>query len=88
MVTESQLLGPVIVMGDFNAHLAGNFEGMNAQGHLLHGVLERCGHNAVSLGRLASGPGYTYCSGTTRTTIDYILMDVCSTSMLQSCLTL
>ena len=75
-------------MGDFNAHLAGNIEGMNAQGHLLHGVLERCGLNAVSLGSLASGPGYTYCSGSTRTTIDYILMDVSFKSMLQSCQTL
>ena len=48
--------------GDFNAC---NIEGMNAQGHLLHGVLERYGLNAVSLGSVVSGPGYTYCSGST-----------------------
>ena len=36
LITESQLHGPVVVMGDFNAHLgsAGNREGMNSQGHL------------------------------------------------------
>ena len=61
---------------------------MNSQGHLLQGVLDRCSFSAVSLGGLACGPGYAYCCGSTRTTVDYILMDVSATSLLQSCQTL
>ena len=74
-------------MGDFNAHLsrAGNREGMNFQGHLIQGVLERGSFSALSPRGLACGPGYTYCCGSTRTIVDYILMDVSATSLLQSC---
>ena len=42
---------------------------------------------AVSQGAVASGPGYTYCSGDVRTTVDYILMDVGAASMMASCST-
>ena len=31
-------------------------------------MIERCDLNAVSQGILASGPGYTYCSGNVKTT--------------------
>ena len=55
------MMGPVIVLGDFSAHLD---EGrQNLQGALLQEVMvgrELC---AVSQGMLASGPAYTYCSG-------------------------
>ena len=37
---------------------------------------------------MASGPGYTFCSGDVRTTVDYILMDVEAASMVVSCRTL
>ena len=49
--------------------------------------MRRCDLNAVSLGCLASGPEYTYTSGTVRTTVDYILMDVDAISMVSSCST-
>ena len=80
MVSESRLLGPVAVLGDFNAHL-GLLEGES------QGVLCRscgCEVSAVSLGSLASGPTYTYCSNV-QTTVDYNLMDVKSASMTTSC---
>jgi len=43
--------------------------------------------SAVSLGCMASGPEYTYCSGEVRTTVDNILMDVEATSLMSSCRT-
>ena len=64
VVSESELLGPVIVLGDFNAHLGGYLGAgasePNVQGVLLQEVMERLQLSAVSLGSLASGPGYTY----------------------------
>ena len=59
----------------------------NMQGFLLQEVLERCALSAVSQGALASGPGYTFCSGDVRTKVDYILMDVGAASMMASCST-
>ena len=54
---------------------------------LLQEMLERCELSAVSKGVLASGPGYTYCNGEVKTTVDYILMDVEAASMMTSCRT-
>ena len=42
----------------------------NVQGVLLQEVMERLQLSAVSLGSLASGPGYTYLSGDVRTIVD------------------
>ena len=68
VISDSQLLGSVVVLGDFNAHLGGARRNavQNLQGFLLQEVLERCDLSAVSQGALASGPGYTYCSGDVR----------------------
>ena len=49
--------------------------------------MERSDFSAVSLGCMASGPEYTYCTGDVRTLVDYILMDVEATSTLSLCLT-
>ena len=54
---------------------------------LLQEILEQCDLSAVSQGALASGPGYPFCGGDTRTTVDYILMDVEAASMMISCCT-
>ena len=86
-ISESELQGPVMVLGDFNAHLGREAVGeQNLQGALLQEV-ERCSLSAVSQGAMASGPEYTFCSGDVRTTIDYILMDVEAASMMVSCRT-
>ena len=86
VVSESELLGPVIVLGNFNAHLKG-YVGAgepNVQEVLLQEVMKRLQLSAVSLGSLASGPGYTYLSGDVRTIVDYVLMDVETVSLLSS----
>ena len=74
VISDSQLLGSVVVLGDFNAHLGGARRNamQNLQGFLLQEVLERCDLSAVSQGALASGPGYTYCSGDVGTTVDWM----------------
>ena len=41
-----------------------------------------CELSAVSQGILTSSPAYTYCSGETRTTVDYVFMDVETASMI------
>ena len=86
VISEAEQIGSVVVLGDFNAHLGvlGGCRGIgeaNQQGVLLEDLLRRCDLNAVSLGCLASGSGYTYVSGTVRTVVDYILMDVDVISM-------
>ena len=65
VISEAEQIGSVVVLGDFNAHLGvlGGYRGIgeaNQQGVLLEDFLRRCDLNAVSLGYLASGPGYTY----------------------------
>lgn len=78
VISDAQQIGSVCVLSDFNAHLhVGGVRcasEQNLQGVLLQEVLERCDLSAVSMGALASGPSYTYCSGEARTTVDYILM--------------
>ena len=93
VISEAEQIGSVVVLGDFNAHLGvlGGCRGIgeaNQQGVLLEDFLRRCDLNAVSLGYLASGPGYMYVSGTVWTVVvDYILMDVDVISMMSSCCT-
>ena len=93
VVSESELLGPVVVVGDFNAHLGelGGPRGLgnpNQQGVLLFGLMERCNLSAVSLGSCASGMLHTYQSGCTKTTVDYVLMNLEAVSMRISCETI
>ena len=79
-----------MTVSDFNAHL-GKLEGPRGLGDpnvLLHGLLDRCELNTVSLGSLSSGEAYMYTSGSTITTVDYVLMDLDAISMLRSCETL
>ena len=90
VVSESEQLGPVIIAGDFNAHLGPMWgprahKSPNIQGVLLGEVLDRCKLHAVSLGDFVSGPDYTYLSGNSSTIVDYILADVEATSCIESC---
>ena len=51
-------------------------------------MLRRCDLYAASLAEYATGPSYTYKSGVTTSTIDYIFMDVGAASHLAGCATL
>lgn len=66
--------GPVLIMGDFNAHISnlhyghGNCES-NLHGYLLMNVMKH------TLCELNSGPDFTYFSGGRRTTVVYCLLN-------------
>ena len=88
VVLESKVLGSVVVMGDFNAHLemlAGvrGQGGPNMQGVLLEGVMRKCGLYAASQSEGTSGLNYTYWSGEVQSTVDYILMCIYKQASMQ-----
>ena len=65
LISEGQRLGPVLIAGDFNAHLGplGGIRGQgipNQQGVLLKQLLDRCELHVVSLSSLSEGPFYTF----------------------------
>ena len=68
VISESAHMGPVIIAGDFNAHLGSMWgprahRSPNVQGILLGELLDRENLHAVSLSEFATGPSHTYCSG-------------------------
>ena len=80
----------MVVVGDFNVHLGALWGprgtgDSNVQGVLLFDLLGRCEFSAMSLGSASGGECYTYKSGTTTTTVDYVLMDLAAASMMMSC---
>ena len=58
---------------------------VNTQGLMVGELLNRCELHAISLGRIASGPDYTYHSGDKFTTIDYIQTDIKVSSCIDKC---
>ena len=65
LISEGQKLGPVLIAGDFNAHLGplGGVRGQgipNQQGVFLKQLLDQCELHAVSLSSLSEGPLYTF----------------------------
>ena len=92
VISEHQHYSPVIIMGDFNAHLGtiGGVRGIdepNQQGLLLHQLITRCNLYAVSLPSLSQGPQYTFHNSVLQTTVDYILVSHDTTGYIQQCLT-
>ena len=92
IISDNQRLGPVVIMGDFNAHLGalGGERGVddpNQQGLLLHQLLTRCNLYVVSLSLLATGPQYTFQNSVTQTTVDYILASQDAFHYIQQCFT-
>ena len=89
LIYESKQLGPTVVMVDFNAHL-GSLGGPKAigtpnhQGLLLQQHIIKSDLFIASLSDIAYGPPHTFQSGDTRTTIDYIMLDVSAASLLES----
>ena len=93
LISQRQQLGPVFIMGDFNAHLgtlggAKGLGGANQQGILLHQLLARCNLYAVSLSPLSVGPQYTFWSSDTQTTVDYIIASHDAADYIEQCSTL
>ena len=91
--SDSALLGPVIILGDFNAHLGslGGVRGTgnpNLQGILLSNIMDRHNLCAVSQCDSATGSLHTYVSGNSMTTVDNITASLDATSMISPCKTL
>ena len=84
VISALQADGPVIIMGDFNAHLGniGNSGTRNQVGELLFDVVCRCNLYVASISDMATGANYTYSNGPHHTTVDYSILD-CGLS--QSC---
>ena len=84
---------PVLVTGDFNAHLGNmgdprGIEDMNTQGQLLFNPISRTELFVASLCHTSSGPSYTFCNGKHHTTVDYCRLDSHAAYVLQECTTL
>ena len=92
LISQRQQLGPVLITGDFNAHL-GTLGGArdqgspNQQGILLHQLLVRCNLYAVSLSPLSTGPQYTFWNSVIQTTVDYIIASHDAADYIQCCFT-
>ena len=76
--------GPVILLGDFNAHLC---HPRNHQGDLLHDAITHSDLIVPSTSCISTGPRYTFFSGNNRTVVDYILMDNSLCSSVDQCFT-
>ena len=92
VISVSSSFGRVIVTGDFNVHLenlwgARAMDTPNSRGFLLGELLDRCSIHAVSLSEYATGPKYTFHSGTSFTTVDYIFVDIEASSCIEQCWT-
>ena len=82
--------GHVIITGDFNAHLgslAGSRNSLspNGRGLLLKELIDRMFLYSVFDSSMASGPSYTFSSGTHFTTVDYIFASQNLASLIESC---
>ena len=70
-------LGPVMVAGDFNAHIGSSSElgsSTNTQGQLLIQLMDRCSLYPVTLSSLMKGPRYTFFRDNTESLIDLVLL--------------
>ena len=93
VISSFQGDGPVLVVGDFNAHIGvrGGIRGTgdgNVQGQLVMDMVERAEQYVVSLSQIASGPMYTYFQNDVHTTVDYCLLDHWAADMIGLCATL
>jgi len=91
VVSEHQPDGPVIVMGDFNAHL-GTLGGRRCMGQpnqqgILHQLITCCNLYAVSRASLSQGPLYIFQNSVSQTTVDYVLASQNATEYIRHCYT-
>ena len=79
-----QAEGPVVLLGDFNAHPN---HPMNHQGSLLHDAITHSDLPVPSTSCTSTGSRNTFFSGLNRTVVDYILMDASLCNCVENCLT-
>ena len=72
IVSSLESHGPVIILGDLNAHLHAP---TNHRGDLLREVIKNYNLCIACTSCIAKGPGYTFFSGDLKTTVDYILLN-------------
>ena len=92
LISDSSTYSPVVITGDFNAHLDQmwgpcGFNATNPQGLMVGDLLMGCDLYAASLSGCASGPNYTFHSGGNFSTVDYIFTDVEASSGIEKCWT-
>ena len=90
VVSVLQRSGPVIVIGDFNAHIGQPYSERtpgqtNAQGQLLLDMINHSNQYIASLVDRAAGATYTFCSGNCYTVVDYCLVDSWAARLVSSC---
>ncbi len=76
--------GPIIILGDINAHLC---DYTDIRARLLHEVIASCDLYIVSSSSIATGPGYTFFSGNNRTSVDHILTNTFISHHITKCYT-
>ena len=82
--------GPIVLAGDFNAHVGppGGPRSLNPQnlyGKLLLELLNRNDLYFTSLNSCTSGPCYTFFRNDIMSTVDYIITDAISAPLVHSC---
>ena len=82
--------GPVLIIGDFNAHIGRAHSNRaqcqtNSQGRLLMDMIDRTGHYAASLSDLATGPTHTFSGGGRNTTVDFCFIDCWAAHLVLEC---
>ena len=92
LILEGQKLEPVLIAGNFNAHLGplGGVSGQgipNQQGVFLKQLLDRCELHAMSLSSLSEGLLYTFWNSEFQTTVDYIIASYEASHYIQHCFT-
>ena len=85
--------GPLVLMGDLNAHLGSREhdslqQTCNSRGQQWLNLSESLSMHNISLCSLSSGPPYTYSSGSHTSTIDYVLGNDEALKGVSSCNTL
>lgn len=93
IVLSLQASGPVVVVGDFNAHLgnlgcARNHDVTNQVGQMLFDVIDKCDLYTALQSALTCGESYTFAQGHYCTTVDYCLIDSGYAHLIDSCTTL
>ena len=71
IVSTLQTQGPVIVAGDFNAHLPVCCSMPNEEGHLIAEFIDQNHLYPVSCSSISSGPNYTFFTDTSKSIVDY-----------------